>query len=633
MRISYLSLIGFIFSAATVHAQTVVSSTPLGPVPTNFSQGRYYVSPDGQHIAIDKPSGSRRIINVDGVDGEQFDSLGRPMDVGNKSKPLAAQVIIFSPNGTRFAYPIQRAGKDLVVVDQTTYDFGSGSGFVFSPDSKRFAYIATRKTPQGLRKSVIVDGVDVQGLDEVKGDALHFSSDSKHIAYVSFSKGEWRVTVDGTPGPPFQEIQNFQFDATGSRFGYIGRKTAGKSEISWVPVIDGTALDFPTFSGTLASGALTLSPDGNHWAYILQEKNYSHRLVVDGVPGELYGQIANVRFSPDSNRLGYLANLATGADMIESSRWVAMVDEKQLGMEYQRLQDLQFSPDSRHVAVKATQNGASHMVIDGEESVGYLDIHDFTFSATGRHAFVGRPANGKRQVVIDGKPDKEIQELAKGSLMFSPDGSRLLYGAHTSLQDAITYFDGKEEAIRIEIQQSPTQWKRAAAFSPDGQHVAFMGKGAGQPTLFVDWMPGAEGLQYAFPVFSDDGRHIAVPGKKPKNQTSKWSMYLNGKSAFDFDDVLAAPSPISHTSSLPVTTWQFLPNGHLQALVIKDNQFQRVVVDPQSTALEAFAGNMAQITGPTTPRPTTKTTTSIPPTPIEVLQSGAKKILDMFGNK
>ena len=557
--------------------------------------------------------------------------MARSMDTENKSKPPASQTIIFSFDGTRFAYPIQRAGKDLVVVDKTVHDFGSGYGFVFSPDSKRFTYIATHKTPQSPRKSVIVDGVNLQDLDEVKGDALYFSSDSKHIAYIAFSKGEWRAMVDGTPGPPFQEIQNFQFDATGNRFAYIGRKTAGKNDTYWVPVVDGTALNFPTYNANLSGGFFTFSPDGNHWAYIFQEKSSHQRLVADGEPGELYGLIENVRFSPDGNRLGYIANLSFGSDIFNAPRIVSIVDGKQLGMEYHRLQDLQFSPDSRHVAVKATQNGAHHMVIDGEESAGYLDIDDFTFSATGRYAYVGRPAKGKRQVVIDGKPEKEIYELAKGSLMFSPDGSRLLYGAHTSLQDAITYFDGKEEAIRLQVQQSPTQWKHAAAFSSDGQHVAFMGVGAGQAKLFVDWMPGAEGVQYAFPVFSDDGRHVAVPGKKPRNPGLKWSMYVNGKSVFDFDDVLAAPSPIFHTSSLPLTTWQFLPNGHLQAVVIKDNQFQRIVVDPQSTTLEAFAGNMAQVSEPTISKPTTKVTTGMPPPSLDTLHSGAKKILDMFG--
>ena len=355
MRTFYLALIGFIFSAAAVHAQNVVSSTPLGQVPTNFSQGRYYVSPDGQHIAIDKPSGSRRIVSVDGVDGKQFDAMARSMDTENKSKPLASQTIIFSFDGTRFAYPIQRAGKDLVVVDKTVHDFGSGYGFVFSPDSKRFAYIATHKTPQSPRKSVIVDGVNLQDLDEVKGDALYFSSDSKHIAYIAFSKGEWRAMVDGTPGPPFQEIQNFQFDATGNRFAYIGRKTAGKNDTYWVPVVDGTALNFPTYNANLSGGFFTFSPDGNHWAYIFQEKSSHQRLVADGEPGELYGLIENVRFSPDGNRLGYIANLSFGSDIFNAPRIVSIVDGKQLGMEYHRLQDLQFSPDSRHVAVKATR--------------------------------------------------------------------------------------------------------------------------------------------------------------------------------------------------------------------------------------------------------------------------------------
>ena len=55
--------------------QTVASKTPYGTVPTTHDS-KYTISPDGQHLAVLKSSGSRRVVSIDGVDGEISAWLG-----------------------------------------------------------------------------------------------------------------------------------------------------------------------------------------------------------------------------------------------------------------------------------------------------------------------------------------------------------------------------------------------------------------------------------------------------------------------------------------------------------------------------------------------------------------------------
>jgi hypothetical protein len=111
---------------------------------------------------------------------------------------------MFSPDSKRLAYLARREQKWLAVVDGAEggeYDLAGVP--LFSPDSKRFAYIAGREK----KFLVIVDGVDGKKYDLIgmKTRPYYFpghvsSSDSKYFAYVAQRGGKFIVVVDGVEG-------------------------------------------------------------------------------------------------------------------------------------------------------------------------------------------------------------------------------------------------------------------------------------------------------------------------------------------------------------------------------------------------------------------------------------------------
>ncbi len=108
---------------------------------------------------------------------------------------LRGSFLLFSPDSRRIAY-IARVGKSGVVyvdgkTDGIEIDHIVG-GMLFSDDSKRLAYGGQRENKQFL----VVDGK--KGADyEAIGGSFDFSPDGKHIAHVAVQGGKQIIVVDG----------------------------------------------------------------------------------------------------------------------------------------------------------------------------------------------------------------------------------------------------------------------------------------------------------------------------------------------------------------------------------------------------------------------------------------------------
>src|SRR5579872_5725437 len=89
----------------TPPAGTKIEATLLAP----FSEGSsFQVSPHGLHAATLAHSGSRVVIIYDGVPGPKFDAL---------ISGSAVQPVVFSPDGSRYAYCGQSGNEWVVMVD------------------------------------------------------------------------------------------------------------------------------------------------------------------------------------------------------------------------------------------------------------------------------------------------------------------------------------------------------------------------------------------------------------------------------------------------------------------------------------------------------------------------------------
>ncbi len=161
---------------------------------------QFAVSPRGVHMATVLHSGSRWTVIYDGVPGPQFDQI--------------------FPQGS------------------------SLTGLIFSPDGSRYAYCGL----QGNEAVVMVDGkelfrdsrTNVQNrIDANSCQQLSFTSNNKHVYFFSMSKYEgatdgFRFVFDGKPDPlgSNHDLRNFAFSPDGDHVAYVwsgcGRDTTQK---------------------------------------------------------------------------------------------------------------------------------------------------------------------------------------------------------------------------------------------------------------------------------------------------------------------------------------------------------------------------------------------------------------------
>ena len=100
-------------------------------------------------------------------------------------------------------YVGKRGEKWRVVVDQqpqTEYD-GIGMGSIsFSPDSKRFGYVAL--TQKSVRRRAVIGGTEGPEYERIPLGPF-FSADSRHVSYQAMAWGKWHIVVDGDDGPEY----------------------------------------------------------------------------------------------------------------------------------------------------------------------------------------------------------------------------------------------------------------------------------------------------------------------------------------------------------------------------------------------------------------------------------------------
>ena len=147
--------------------------------------------------------------------------------LGHASKAYGSvgDSLVFSPDSKRVAYLAGTSGKQILVVDGKegkAYDetWGvNGEHVVFSPDGRRVAYVATSGGKRvaywkdsGGKQFVVVDGKPGQAYDEIA--SVVFSPDSQHVAYGAKVGDKWVVVINGKEG---QRYDNFLF--------YYGRGT------------------------------------------------------------------------------------------------------------------------------------------------------------------------------------------------------------------------------------------------------------------------------------------------------------------------------------------------------------------------------------------------------------------------
>ena len=123
---------------------------------------------------------------------------------------------------------------------------------------------------------------------------------------------------------------------------------------------------------------------------------------------------------------------------------------------------LLFSPDSQRVAYVAGVGERQFVVVDGKEGNQYDGGAGLLFSPDGQRVAYAAKAGKKWLVVVDGKEENQYDRIGEGSPIFSPAGQRVAYVAGV-VEKWVVVVDGKE-GNRYDV-ILPTQ-NRGIAFDP-----------------------------------------------------------------------------------------------------------------------------------------------------------------------
>jgi WD40 repeat protein len=240
------------------------------------------------------------------------------------------------------------------------------------------------------------------------------------------------------------------------------------------------------------------SPDSNKIAYVAQEGTKKF-VVVNAIEGKRYDEVCSYKFSPDSQRFGYLAK--------EAGKIFAIVDAIE-GKRYDDVSWFNFSPDSKRFAYIAWVGEREFIVVDGHEKKEYPDIYnimDYTFSPDGRKlSYIAEGKGAKDFVVINDVKGKLYNRI--GEFLFSSDSKRFAYEAGK---------DGKSfvviDGVEFTKYSKPSYDKYHVTFSPNSKRVAFIAREGNKEFVVVD---GGEGKRYEYNSigeihFSPDSKRVA----------------------------------------------------------------------------------------------------------------------------
>jgi hypothetical protein len=364
-----------------------------------------------------------------------------------------------------------------------------GSPVIFSPDSRRVAYIAEKSD----KECVVIDGVAGKEYSSVQIDFCLFSPDSKRVAYKAVIYGEnltagnkWFVVIDGEEGDPYQTADKVTFSPDSKHIAYIADGGV---------YLDRKQMKRP--GGVVFEyNGLLFSPDSEHLVYVIGQ-NGKQSVVVDGVPGKQYDEISKINYSPDSKHLAYAAQ--TG------DKWFIVFDGVP-GKPYDRIGNMVFSPDSQHLAYVAREglgrsDARGFVVLDGIEGEQYKLQYitnlalNLVFSPDSNHlayTFEWEPILSTKLrntgfLIVDGK-EKEETGGTVHRLLFSPDSQRLSYiesNLPWSLERKFWISVGGEKGEKYEYIDD-------FIFSPDGKHIVYIVTYGTKMFVVVDKTEGNE---------------------------------------------------------------------------------------------------------------------------------------------
>jgi hypothetical protein len=319
----------------------------------------------GQQVVVDGVPGTVRPRAGNGIQYLTIASNGRVAYVWDKAVTtggrITSQALVVDdkevcPDIRPFAYlDVSGQGRN-------------GTAYViFSPDGTKFAY--AKPVAGGI--AAVIDGRVGRAYDTI--GLVQFSLDSKHAFFVG-NRALNFVVVDGQEMEGQNAIKNFTFPKEGGRFAY----EAYSAQAGFHVVVDGKSS--PMFHEIIAN-TLAFSPDGKHYTYSACTNFSVCQMIVDGegksiaplIPFTTRARPAidfpPVFFSPDSARMvwGYPKSDGTSGNVL-------VINGEEIMHGHGLYEYPGFSPDSKHFATMFWTGHAYSLFVDGKSGAPYEDF-------------------------------------------------------------------------------------------------------------------------------------------------------------------------------------------------------------------------------------------------------------------
>jgi hypothetical protein len=357
------------------------------------SEGFFLWSPNGKHwIALwAEPTEEGKAPYVVMFDGKE---VGR---YENAKSP------VFSTDSEHFGFLMTEGDAVGLVIDgskrvmghskQISSGFGHASPLSFMKDGK-VAAIVPRSGTQGHPWG---DSWAVTKADEVVA--------SYPTRLILITQGATLIKLGGSEGAEGDETLpvvaplSLTVNEAGGVLGWWARP--GAKGTKWYCYVDGKQVGSGHESPPVDEGGLYLSPDGRRVAW--REKVYegetlkSASVAVDGRMGRAYEWVGGITFSGNSSRHAYWAKRIGGKG------YIYVVDDKEVGTEFEDVTNFVFSADSRDFAYIGKRGQSLFLVVNGNEHEMLCDkVLRLRLLENGRPAMIAQ--SGREVVLFEGIP-------------------------------------------------------------------------------------------------------------------------------------------------------------------------------------------------------------------------------------
>ncbi len=450
--ISLCTIVAVLAGAAVVSAEPpqppaavklAVRETVLATLPKNVDWENVFVSGDGGHYAYVATKDKMANVVLDGVPQPKLYPSIEPTSLR------------FSPDGTQVAYVVSTGNPVLTSLD-------------IAMESRRIhrGFTAPAANPLEGTAQVVWGSFESRTFSHIDANSMAFSPDGKRFGFIGRRDGKWRAVIDGVETDeehvdvaPFLHGPTIHFSPDSKRVAYAALRSGNEQtplsvRFRWFVVVDGKkGAEYDRIGiGGWSYDTIAFSPDSKRLAFVATgRKDGEERMfpVLDGIEGVAEKGIYWMGFTPEGQRFVRMTFQETPPNGLASRMAVSM--DGLPGKEFHQLRPPVYqSPDGSRIAFvnlpprNRQDEPKASVVVDNTEGKVYRSVETpVVFTPDGRHfAYVaGLPRSKDRVVVVDGVAGPKLPEQLDDVPLFFADNNRL-----------VTVFGRGRQLIRLEME-------------------------------------------------------------------------------------------------------------------------------------------------------------------------------------